>query len=293
MSLCFSIESQVASKALLPSIENGQSLIARNGVKGHNDIYNKVKAELPPAEHFQCLDVEEDELIVQTHDIRGKFLVIFTQVRRCLENKGVTVRDFVGFLKQVPGYARKSLLDVIISDLYEAPDLIAVFESVGEYCSWFNHSLLRLIIDAYCEENKAIKKAHQDYCAHLQKYCKHRVKKFPFKNGFGNGGKNDKIMVMKIDRKWEEIRIEQLEEVVFDIACILKVSRQTLHLRCVENGCVQLTLLVPSDIPGEVFPLTTEQEAAMRDMGVIDIQCGSYHFSCEVFHLCMNHPVQL
>lgn len=225
---------------------------------------------------------------MQTHDIRGKFLVIFTQVRRCLETKGVTVRDFVGFLKQVPGYARKSLLDVKISDLYEAPDLIAVFESVGEYCSWFNHSLLRLIIDAYCEENKAIKKAHQDYCAHLQKYCRHRVKKFPFKNGFGNGGKNDKIMVMKIDRKWEEIRIEQLEEVVFEIACILKVSRPTIHLCSVENGCVQLTILVPNDIPEEVFPLTTEQEAAMRDMGVTDIQCGSYHFSCEVFHLCMN-----
>ena len=69
-------------------------------------------------------------------------------------------------------------------------DLIALLESVGEYCSWFNHSLLRLIIDACCEENKAIKKAHQDYCAHLQKYCKHRVKKFPFKNRSGNGGKN-------------------------------------------------------------------------------------------------------
>ena len=182
-----------------------------------------------------CMDIDEDELIVQTHDIRGRFLVLITQVRRCLQSKGVTVREFVGFLKQVPGYARKSLFDLKFSNLYEAPDLIAVFESVGEYCSWFNHSLLSLIIEAYCEDNKAIKKAHQEYCLHLQKYCKYRVRKFPFKNGFGQGGKRDKKVIMKVDRKWEEIRIEQFEEVLFDIACILKVSRHTLHLCSVDN----------------------------------------------------------
>ena len=59
-------------------------------------------------------------------------------------------------------------------------------------------------------------------------------------------------MVVKIDRKWEEIQIEQLE-MVFDIACILKVSGHTLHLCSVENGCVQLTLLVPSDTEWESF----------------------------------------
>ena len=59
-------------------------------------------------------------------------------------------------------------------------------------------------------------------------------------------------MVVKIDRKWEEIQIEQLE-VVFDIACIQKVSRHTLHLCSVENGCVQMTLLVPSDTEWESF----------------------------------------
>ena len=57
---------------------------------------------------------------------------------------------------------------------------------------------------------------------------------------------------MKVDRKWEEFRIEELEEVIFNLACILKVSRHTLHLCSVGNGCVQLTLLVPNNIP-DVF----------------------------------------
>ena len=107
--------------------QNGESVIERNGVNG--GIYSKVQAEPPLAEHLQAMDIDEDELIVQTHDIRGRFLVLITQVQRCLQSKGVTVREFVGFLKQVPGYARKSLFDLKFSNLYEAPDLIAVLKN--------------------------------------------------------------------------------------------------------------------------------------------------------------------
>ena len=31
-----------------------------------------------------------------------------------------------------------------------------------------------------------------------------------------------------------------------------------------------------------VFPITTEQEVAMMKMGVLDLKCGSYHFTCQV-----------
>ena len=66
-----------------------------------------------------------------------------------------------------------------------------------------------------------------------------------------------------------------------------------LHLCCVDKGCVQLTVVAPSCIPEDVFPLTPEQEADMRKIGVIDLKCGGYHFTCQVFliwykiNLCM------
>ena len=136
-----------------------------------------------------------------------------------------------------------------------------VFDTVSDHCSWFNHSLLRLIVDAYCTDNEEIKEAYQKYLTLLQKYCNNRVIECPFKNGFGYGRKEDKELVMKVDRKWEGIRIKELEEVVFNLARILKVSRHILHLCSVENGCVQLTLLVPNNM---------EQKEAMREIGVIE-----------------------
>ena len=78
--------------------------------------------------------------------------------------------------------------------------------------------------------------------------------------------------------------VKKLTEVKFNLARIIDVPEHTLYLCCVENGCVQLMFLVPSYIPDAVFPLTPKQETDMRDMGVIDFQCGTYHFFCQVAH---------
>ena len=67
----------------------------------------------------------------------------------------------------------------------------------------------------YCEGNKKTEKAHKAFCAHLKRYC---IRKCPLKNGFGSGGKKGAKIVMKVDREWDDIRIEQLEEVVFNVA---------------------------------------------------------------------------
>jgi len=258
-----------------------QDLIARDAPIG---MYSKVKADPPLGEWFQGLDVDEDRLIEQTHDIQDEFNILFTRVRMLLVRQKVTVDDLVFYLERVPGYTHMSLFHTEISDLRQASNLAEVFRIAGNHCSWFNHSFLSGVIETFCRDSKEIKKAYQKYRVHLQKYCKHRVKKCPIKNGFGYGGKKDEKMIMKVDRMWDKIRIEQLEEAVFNLARILDVPRHTLHLCCAEKGCVQLILLVPNYIPDAVFPLTTEQEAAMRKMRVMELQCGTYRFSYQVFY---------
>ena len=116
-------------------------------------VYSKVKSDPPLEEPLQGVEVDEEELISETYYIRSEFNILFTIVRRFLVDKGVTVRDFMLFLKKMPGYPRKSLPDAELSTLCKSSDLIEVFETVSENCSWFNHSFLGEIIDAYCRSN--------------------------------------------------------------------------------------------------------------------------------------------
>ena len=89
-------------------------------------------------------------------------------------------------------------------------------------------------------------------------------------------------MVLKVDREWKSIQLEQLEEVILSLARILKVPRHALHLFSIENGCVQLRLTVPDYIPEVIFLLDM---TGMVEIGVVDLQCGNYHFSRQVMHL--------
>ena len=60
---------------------------------------------------------------------------------------------------------------------------------------------------------------------------------------------------------------------------ILRVSSQgVLRLCQVEKGCFQLTFQVPSFVQHEVFPLSREQERALKTEGVIKLTCGEYQF---------------
>ena len=241
------------------------------------NVYSEVKSYPPLAEQFQGLKaVDEEDLMTETIEIQSEFNVLFTRVRRSLMEKGVTVRDFMLFLRNVPGYPMKSLPES------ESLDLTEVFKVVRENCSWFNHLFLLEIINAYCGNDEELRKSYEKFCAHLRTYCKARIKKFPLKIWFGVVRKGCALMVLKVDRKWESIQIEQLEEVILNLAHILKVRRRTLHLYSIENGCVQLTLTIPSYISEELFPLTTEEEMNLMEMGVTDLQCGSYHFSQQV-----------
>jgi len=111
------------------------------------------------AKRFKGIEVDEDQLVIETCNIQSKFNILFTKVRRFLMDKGVTVRDFVLLLKNMPGYPMKSLPDTEISTLRMSSDLIEVFETVSDYCSWFNHSFLGDIIDA-CHLSCQMRDAH-------------------------------------------------------------------------------------------------------------------------------------
>ena len=47
-------------------------------------------------------------------------------------------------------------------------------------------------------------------------------------------------------------------------------------------GCYELTFQVPSFVESDVFPLSPEQEVALKALGVIRLRCGDYTYHWEV-----------
>ena len=235
----------------------------------------------------QGMELCEDDIVdleVETRDIKAKFNVLFTKVRRTLIRGEIEVDDFVLFLKGIPAFIQgtESLFDSAVIASLKKKKLTDVFDVLQEYCSWFNHLLVSDIIEAYCAEDENIKKTYEEFCTQLQTYCKHRVCKcssLTLKNGFGfRRKKNGGHITLKYDETWSSIRIEQLQEVKYNLAKILKIQMRALLLESVEKGCIQLTFTTPKSITEQIFPLTSEQERLLSESQVLQLHFEEYSF---------------
>ena len=87
---------------------------------------------------------------------------------------------------------------------------------------------------------------------------------------------------VKVDAQYENYTVAETEVFRHKLSEILRVSSQgVLRLCRVEEGCFQLTFQVPLFVQHEIFPLSREQERALKAEGVIKLTCGEYQFPDE------------
>ena len=66
---------------------------------------------------------------------------------------------------------------------------------------------------------------------------------------------------------------------------VLKVHMHELKLCSVKDGCIEMIFLIPIFVQEAIFPLSTEQEATLKELGVIKLLCGDYHFPRQVYNI--------
>ena len=218
----------------------------------------------------------------ETVHIRQEFGVLLTKVLQQLKKNNLQVIDFVFFLEdQVQAFSdqRSSLFHDELDRLRGMTDLTDVFRCVRHYCSWYNHHLLKLIIRAF-----KLNEDYTKYCKEFREYCSHRICKLNIRrNGLGSEDGHKEPIMIKIDKHWSTVRMEELEDVTCICAEILKVERPTLHLRSLEDGCVELHYVVPNFVADVIFPLTLVQEAALAESKVICLCTKYYTFSLDEY----------
>ena len=116
----------VASQGSSP-ISNGHCHSGRD--EGGN-VYDDALTKAPLHGCKGIVSIHEPDLELETHFLRSKFNVLFTKVRRSLEQQGVQVDDFTSFLKGVPAYtaSEQSLFLAEFPELYQKRSLTSVLD---------------------------------------------------------------------------------------------------------------------------------------------------------------------
>ena len=159
----------------------------------------------------------------------------------------------------------------------EAADTVPkIFLVLKDYFSFYNYHVIEHIIKTLgTEEDKA---GLQRYKDDFNQYAKRRI--FECQSEFGPLSGTDHVDIfVKVDLQYENYTISEIEVFRHKLSEILRISSEGILRLCrVEEGCFQLTFQVPSFVQQKVFPLSREQEMALKEKGVIKLMCGNYQY---------------
>ena len=92
---------------------------------------------------------------------------------------------------------------------------------------------------------------------------------------------NNKELHVKVE--FDYSKLVELKQFQCRLSLILEVSVHVLRISSIKEGCIQLTFLIPSFVQEAIFPLSAEQEAALKELGIIQLSCDNYYFPAQVY----------
>ena len=223
-----------------------------------------------------------------------KFQKLFTDTKKSLREKKVPVDELVGHLECL-GYIKPTFTDSGLPSLrHQLPGLAdaktvdAVMSVVKDYCSFFNFHMVEHIISEF--GTKQDKENMASYKEDFTKYAECCITRCPSEVGkmSEEGCAN---LFVTLDDSFDNCAVSHLNVFIGNLRKILKIpSSITLRLCRVNLGSIKLIFQISLSVQQATFPLSSEQEAELSSLGVVQLSCGDYQFTPQLTEVKLTDP---
>ena len=209
-----------------------------------------------------------------------KFQEIFAAMRDSLKSRLISISEITSHLDLLgpikPTYQDSGLppLRHQLPGLADAKTVDAVMSIVKDYCSFFNYRMLEHLINNLGTEQDKVKLAK--YKEDFAKYGEQRVFECPPKvgemseEGYAN-------MIVTLDDAFDNCTMNHVHSFIGNLQKTLNISH--LKLCRITPGSIKLIFQLPHSVQQAIFPLSSEQEAELSSLGVVQLSCGDYQFT--------------
>ncbi len=221
-------------------------------------------------------------LYCESNELALKFTKVCRRLKLSLKKRNA-LKDLLDFIIDVPGgiepiYDTHPTFHSEKSDLQECTSVDEVWKRICIYISFFNFTILEDIVDQLGTKKDKI--ILESYKKDFIKYAERRVYECPAEFGYQIEG-NPTIHV-KLDSTYDECTLNQLAVFKKKLCGLLKVRMNNLILYRVERGCYELKFQTTIHIKEKIFPLSTDQQTELGNLGVVWIQCDEYEYHTEL-----------
>ena len=243
----------------------------------------------PLLEHMDGLDkIQKEDLRMRlkkdTEQIMMEFYKLLSEFFKSLKcSKEVSVEDLKTHLMVLDAFNDDNQQQAVFLEqrekLEQASTINEVFKVFKVFCSYFNYDLVEYLINLIGTDEDKVRIG--EYKEKFTEYAKRRVYECATKTAMCTPGQWD--MYIKLESRYSEnMTLNELRGFRLTISDLLKVSHHVVRLCCIEKGCIRLTFQIPEFVKQRVFPLTSEQESRLLQLGIIQLICGDYEFHAKV-----------
>ena len=168
--------------------------------------------------------------------------------------------------------------DVMIFDgddklLYETKDMFEIFKAICPHLSYFNYDLLKLLVDVHGTPQD--KRCFDAYVKSFESYC--RAMPCAEEICGSDDSRPSRIRItFKLSFDRQRLKADYIKDnIIQNIASILKINPSSLYLHRIKEGCVCLEFLLPAFLYDRMFPLGDNQIVSLYSkVKVTTISCN-------------------
>ena len=210
------------------------------------------------------------------------------RIHDCLQAKGVTTRDLSFKLVKESAFNHSEQKRTLVSghetELMNTENLQDILQLLyRHYASFLNYDIFQFIVEKYQLDSG---QKELQYPEHLTTYIeKHKISEFVKINPHLKKTSDISIeMILKLDIE-STSRLAKLKKIKSTIARILGIKSAALQLVDIEEGCVEVTFLIPTPVAELLFCedsiLTEEQKREFQALKVVWLKCNKCKFEFE------------
>ena len=233
---------------------------------------NVIRVSDYPVLNVAGMSIEEKECLLNKLDkdvraVQKKFGSLTLTLKRSLVNLKVDHYDLAVFVSGLTVYNatkanyEKTFAD-IIPEIIECDSMSKLFLILSNYWSWINYDLLQDIVDEVGNDSDRanIEKYKSDT---LDPFLERSLSEIPV-SAYGRFRiKKFEKLVFKIGTDMESHSASSARRIKEKIALHFGLEYRSILLGRIEEGCLQITFLIPQIVIDTMFPLTQELRSTL------------------------------
>lgn len=253
---------------------------------------NFQKITIKPSYTFPLLnlkEMDEDEkerlhqmLFAESEAMEYKFQELFKATRKSLVERKIAVGellkhlDCLGSIKPLYKGTTLPVLGCQLPELRKTASVDDAMSVISGYCSFFNFRIVECIIENLGTDQD--KTNLEKYKEKFSEYAQRHVFECPAELGEIDEESHANMFVT-LDATYDSYTASHLCSFVGNLQRVLKIPAMSLRLCRIGPGSLKLIFQLPHSIQQTTFPLSSDQEAALGNIGVVLLSCGDYLFS--------------